>query len=208
MRKSKVPKSNSANLEQAYRSLISASRGLSRTLSPSHPESQPPPPQLESQSPSTVVSSFPAPVTPSPPSQEEIQTRSRNREEIRRVHDCYKRLKSSIGQRDGGGCSANLEQLESQSQDEGTYNKKKTKQDEASLKSEEDLELKQNLELYVERVQDPNPELQKAALESMRELDYVYSDYQEIEMESPESFSTMFMKPIHQPMCKILHLHK
>ncbi|CAH8263338.1 unnamed protein product [Arabidopsis lyrata] len=110
MRKSKVPKSNSANLEQAYRSLISASRGLSRTLSPSLPESQPPPPQLESQSPSMVVSSFPAPVTPSPPSQEEIQTRSRNREEIRRVHDCYKRLKSSIGQRDGGGCSANLEQ--------------------------------------------------------------------------------------------------
>ncbi|KAL0698266.1 hypothetical protein Bca4012_054388 [Brassica carinata] len=33
--------------------------------------------------------------------------------------------------------------------------------------SEEDLELKQNLELYVERVQDRNPELQKAALESM-----------------------------------------
>ncbi|KAF8094330.1 hypothetical protein N665_0365s0017 [Sinapis alba] len=33
--------------------------------------------------------------------------------------------------------------------------------------SEEDLELKQNLELNVERVQDPNPELQKAALESM-----------------------------------------
>ncbi|KAG7585692.1 hypothetical protein ISN45_Aa02g010380 [Arabidopsis thaliana x Arabidopsis arenosa] len=74
------------------------------------PESQPPPPQLESQSPSTVVSSFPAPVTPSPPSQEEIQTRSKNREEIRRVHDCYKRLKSCIGQRDGGGRSANLEQ--------------------------------------------------------------------------------------------------
>ncbi|KAG5389982.1 hypothetical protein IGI04_031523 [Brassica rapa subsp. trilocularis] len=34
--------------------------------------------------------------------------------------------------------------------------------------SEEDLELQQNLELYVKRVQDPNPELQKAALESMR----------------------------------------
>ncbi|CDY14239.1 BnaA08g13700D [Brassica napus] len=33
--------------------------------------------------------------------------------------------------------------------------------------SEEDLELKQNLELYVKRVQDPNPELQKTALESM-----------------------------------------
>ncbi|WZZ09843.1 hypothetical protein YC2023_095764 [Brassica napus] len=33
--------------------------------------------------------------------------------------------------------------------------------------SEEDLELQQNLELYVKRVQDPNPELQKAALESM-----------------------------------------
>ncbi|KAL0760805.1 hypothetical protein Bca101_076955 [Brassica carinata] len=33
--------------------------------------------------------------------------------------------------------------------------------------SEEDLQLKQNLELYVERVQDPNLELQKASLESM-----------------------------------------
>ncbi|KAH0869087.1 hypothetical protein HID58_076109 [Brassica napus] len=33
--------------------------------------------------------------------------------------------------------------------------------------SEEDLQLKQNLELYVERVQDPNPELQKVSLESM-----------------------------------------
>ncbi|CAE6238410.1 unnamed protein product [Arabidopsis arenosa] len=82
-----------------------------RRLYESIPESQPPPPpQPESQSPSTVVSSFPAPVTPSPPSQEEIQTRSRNREEIRRVHDCYKRLKSCIGQRDGGRRSANLEQ--------------------------------------------------------------------------------------------------
>ncbi|XP_048620361.1 26S proteasome non-ATPase regulatory subunit 2 homolog B-like [Brassica napus] len=35
--------------------------------------------------------------------------------------------------------------------------------------SEEDLQLKQNLELYVERVQDPNPELQKVSLESMRQ---------------------------------------
>ncbi|KAG2249128.1 hypothetical protein Bca52824_088756 [Brassica carinata] len=35
--------------------------------------------------------------------------------------------------------------------------------------SEEDLKLKQNLELYVERVQDPNPELHKAALESLRQ---------------------------------------
>ncbi|KAG2264919.1 hypothetical protein Bca52824_071998 [Brassica carinata] len=35
--------------------------------------------------------------------------------------------------------------------------------------SEEDLQLKQNLELYVERVQDPNLELQKASLESMRQ---------------------------------------
>ncbi|CAF2156573.1 unnamed protein product [Brassica napus] len=35
--------------------------------------------------------------------------------------------------------------------------------------SEEDLELKQNLELYVERLQDPNPDLQRAALESMRQ---------------------------------------
>ncbi|KAI4378335.1 hypothetical protein MLD38_015826 [Melastoma candidum] len=35
--------------------------------------------------------------------------------------------------------------------------------------SEEDLALKQQLELYVERVQDPNPGLQKVALESMRQ---------------------------------------
>ncbi|KAH0941186.1 hypothetical protein HID58_000823 [Brassica napus] len=47
--------------------------------------------------------------------------------------------------------------------------KKKDDKKEDDL-SEEDLELKQNLELYVERVQDPNPELQKAALESMRIL--------------------------------------
>ncbi|EFH62022.1 hypothetical protein ARALYDRAFT_899269 [Arabidopsis lyrata subsp. lyrata] len=31
---------------------------------------------------------------------------------------------------------------------------------------------------------------------AVRELDSVYSDYQEIGMESPESFSTMFMKPL------------
>ncbi|KAK8714824.1 hypothetical protein V6N13_042171 [Hibiscus sabdariffa] len=35
--------------------------------------------------------------------------------------------------------------------------------------SEEDLDLKKQLELYVERIQDPNPELQRAALESMRQ---------------------------------------
>ncbi|RZC86510.1 hypothetical protein C5167_030588 [Papaver somniferum] len=35
------------------------------------------------------------------------------------------------------------------------------------LLSEEDLALKQRLELYVERVQDPSPEVQKLALESM-----------------------------------------
>nr|XP_016491662.1 PREDICTED: 26S proteasome non-ATPase regulatory subunit 2 homolog A-like [Nicotiana tabacum] len=34
--------------------------------------------------------------------------------------------------------------------------------------SEEDLALKQQLELYVERVQDADPGLQKVALESMR----------------------------------------
>ncbi|WZY98888.1 hypothetical protein YC2023_071217 [Brassica napus] len=45
--------------------------------------------------------------------------------------------------------------------------KKKDDKKEEDL-SEEDLKLKQNLELYVERVQDPNPELQTAALESMR----------------------------------------
>ncbi|CAN8230161.1 unnamed protein product [Cochlearia groenlandica] len=46
--------------------------------------------------------------------------------------------------------------------------KKKDDKKEDDL-SEEDLELKQNLELYVERTQDSNPELQKAALESMRQ---------------------------------------
>ncbi|XP_041009324.1 uncharacterized protein LOC121253367 [Juglans microcarpa x Juglans regia] len=34
--------------------------------------------------------------------------------------------------------------------------------------SDEDLALKQQLELYVERVQDPDPGLHKVALESMR----------------------------------------
>lgn len=34
--------------------------------------------------------------------------------------------------------------------------------------SDEDLALKQQLELYVERVQDADPGLQKVALESMR----------------------------------------
>uniref|UniRef100_M4CVR5 RPN1 N-terminal domain-containing protein n=1 Tax=Brassica campestris TaxID=3711 RepID=M4CVR5_BRACM len=46
--------------------------------------------------------------------------------------------------------------------------KKKDDKKEEDL-SEEDLKLKQNLELYVEGVQDPNPELHKAALESMRQ---------------------------------------
>ncbi|KAK4749802.1 hypothetical protein SAY87_027251 [Trapa incisa] len=45
--------------------------------------------------------------------------------------------------------------------------KKKDEKKDEDL-SEEDLALKQQLELYVERVQDPNPGLQKAALESMR----------------------------------------
>lgn len=36
------------------------------------------------------------------------------------------------------------------------------------VQSDEDLALKQQLELYVERVQDPDPALQKVALESMR----------------------------------------
>nr|VDC95034.1 unnamed protein product [Brassica rapa] len=46
--------------------------------------------------------------------------------------------------------------------------KKKDDKKEEDL-SEEDLELKQNLELYVERVQDPSPDLQRAALKSMRQ---------------------------------------
>ncbi|KAJ4850213.1 26S proteasome non-ATPase regulatory subunit 2 A [Turnera subulata] len=46
--------------------------------------------------------------------------------------------------------------------------KKDEKKDEKQ--SEEDLQLKQQLELYVERVQDPEPGIQKTALESMRNL--------------------------------------
>ncbi|KAL4620465.1 hypothetical protein ACB092_06G156000 [Castanea dentata] len=46
-------------------------------------------------------------------------------------------------------------------------NKKDEKRDEDL--SEEDLALKQQLELYVERVQDADPNLQKVALESMRQ---------------------------------------
>ncbi|XVE92732.1 hypothetical protein REPUB_Repub01dG0125000 [Reevesia pubescens] len=46
--------------------------------------------------------------------------------------------------------------------------KKKDEKKDEDL-SEEDLALKQQLELYVERVQDPDPGLQKVALESMRE---------------------------------------
>ncbi|KAL1217198.1 Flowering time control protein FPA [Cardamine amara subsp. amara] len=77
-------------------------RRLYEAITESQPPPPPPPPQIESPSSSTPVSSFPAPVTPPPPSQEEIQTRIRNRDEIRRVHECYKRLKSCIGQRDCG----------------------------------------------------------------------------------------------------------
>ncbi|KAH8484598.1 hypothetical protein H0E87_028905, partial [Populus deltoides] len=43
--------------------------------------------------------------------------------------------------------------------------KKEEKKDEDL--SEEDLALKQQLELYVERVQDPEPGIQKLALESL-----------------------------------------
>ncbi|GMH12107.1 hypothetical protein Nepgr_013948 [Nepenthes gracilis] len=46
--------------------------------------------------------------------------------------------------------------------------KKKDEKKDEDL-SEEDLALKQQLELYVERVQDPDPGLQKVALESMRQ---------------------------------------
>ncbi|CAH8314583.1 unnamed protein product [Eruca vesicaria subsp. sativa] len=59
--------------------------------------------------------------------------------------------------RDGGGAKK---------RDEAKTKVKTPKKKEEDL-SEEDLELKQNLELYVERIQDPNPELQKAALKSL-----------------------------------------
>ncbi|KHG04209.1 26S proteasome non-ATPase regulatory subunit 2 1A -like protein [Gossypium arboreum] len=38
------------------------------------------------------------------------------------------------------------------------------------MQSEKNLALKQQLELYVERVQDSDPRLQKVGLESMRNL--------------------------------------
>ncbi|KAF2284106.1 hypothetical protein GH714_019070 [Hevea brasiliensis] len=44
-----------------------------------------------------------------------------------------------------------------------------TSKEDTSVKSDEDLALKLQLELYVERVQDPDPRLQKVALESMRQ---------------------------------------
>ncbi|KAL0001993.1 hypothetical protein SO802_015774 [Lithocarpus litseifolius] len=56
-------------------------------------------------------------------------------------------------------------------EDDNNNNKKKNKKEEKKDEdlSEEDLALKQQLELYVERVQDADPNLQKVALESMRQ---------------------------------------
>lgn len=49
---------------------------------------------------------------------------------------------------------------------------KKKGDDEKQELSEEDLELKTNLEMMVERISDGNPEIQKAALENISRFDY------------------------------------
>ncbi|XP_042513582.1 26S proteasome non-ATPase regulatory subunit 2 homolog A [Macadamia integrifolia] len=47
--------------------------------------------------------------------------------------------------------------------------RKKKKHEKEEDLSEEDLAFKQQLELYVQRVQDPDPDLQRVALECMRQ---------------------------------------
>ncbi|KAG8475414.1 hypothetical protein CXB51_032259 [Gossypium anomalum] len=54
----------------------------------------------------------------------------------------------------------------------GTKKKDVNKEEDLHAQSEEDLALKQQLELYVERIYDVDPEVQKAALESMRQEVY------------------------------------
>ncbi|WZZ02541.1 hypothetical protein YC2023_088462 [Brassica napus] len=76
------------------------------------------------------------------------------------AHAKRRNFKSCVG---GGGARKDEASVKVPSKDP----KKKDDKKKDDL-SEEDLELKQNLELYVERLQDPNPDLQRAALESMR----------------------------------------
>ncbi|KAI6680880.1 hypothetical protein NL676_034761 [Syzygium grande] len=52
--------------------------------------------------------------------------------------------------------------------------------------SEEDLALKQQLELYVERVQDPDPRLQKVALESMSTISVDETDSEDDSLEESD----------------------
>uniref|UniRef100_A0A2P2M5D6 26S proteasome non-ATPase regulatory subunit 2 homolog n=3 Tax=Rhizophora mucronata TaxID=61149 RepID=A0A2P2M5D6_RHIMU len=67
----------------------------------------------------------------------------------------------------GGGGSGNTREEATVKVPSKDPKKKEDKKDEDL--SEEDLALKQQLELYVERVQDPYPRLQKLALDSMRQ---------------------------------------
>ncbi|KAG2699014.1 hypothetical protein I3843_07G173000 [Carya illinoinensis] len=64
---------------------------------PPHPPlSEPPPPQKLDQDQSSVA----PPPTPPPLSQDEILLRRRNRDEIRSVYDCYKRIRFCLSQKD------------------------------------------------------------------------------------------------------------
>lgn len=60
------------------------------------------------------------------------------------------------------------------------------------------MELKQNLELYVERVQDPNPDLQRAALESMRLYFFTVFFLVFVFLNTPNSFLFFFVWSLRQ----------
>ncbi|KAF3952948.1 hypothetical protein CMV_021559 [Castanea mollissima] len=76
---------------------------------PSEPPSQPPPPPPQSL-PQHEESAVAPPSTPPPLSQEEILIRRRNRDEIRSVHECYKRIRFCLSHNDSAASMPDLEQ--------------------------------------------------------------------------------------------------